>query len=120
MTEIKKEFTKLIEQISNEITKFNDALEELPEIDAYYSELINDIKKEKKLPKKEAKKIALEILKKQSPKFIELLDCIDLLALGMEERIQETVDKLEDTQYKLEEIESMQSDIEDMKSELDI
>jgi hypothetical protein len=120
MAEQKNEFIKIIEQITTEIEKFNEALYNIPEIDGAYCDLVEDLKKENKITKKEARKLGLELLKKQCPKFIELLTQIDLLAVGMEARIQETVEKLEDTQYKLDEIEELQNDIEDKKNDLDI
>lgn len=120
MVEIKKDFEKLIEQVGNEINKFNNALDELPEIDGYYSDLIDDIKKETKTSKKERRKIALNLLKEKCPKFIELMNQIDLLSEGMKNRIEETRDKLEGVESELEEIEELQEEIEQRKNDLDI
>ena len=109
---------ELIEKATAEIEKFNDAFYNFPDIDGYYSDIVRDMQTEAKLTKKERKKKALEVLKEQCPKFIALLDKMDLLADGMEIRIAETMEKFEDMKYKLDEIEEIKQEVEDMKDAL--
>ena len=114
-------------KIEEGIDKLNQNIDEIIEriegvgqqLDLGYSELIEEIGTGKKLKKKERKKKALEIIKEKCPNFIKFLDEVDLMAEGIEARVDLTIQKLQETQEKIDEIQELQDELEDKKSQLD-
>jgi len=117
------ENTKLEKKLDELYEVFNGVIERLEEIsggiDLGYNDLVEELGKGTTINKRERKKKALEIVKTKLPKFVKLLDEIDLMSDGMEMRIQETIDKLEEKKDKIGEIQELQDQIEDLKNEID-
>lgn len=108
-------------RLKDELEKIQNMLLEIPEIDGHYSELLEDIKKENpKMKKNERIKVALKLAREACPNFFTIMDRFDLIAEGIELRIDEARDKLEQKLESLEEIEDLQNDLEEKKSELDL
>ena len=118
MVTIKKEFDSLIKQVSDEIERFNEKMYDFPDIDGYYSDLVEDLEKENKLTKKQRKELAAKLLKERYPKFCKLMEELDLLSEGMTERVKQSVEKFEDIEQELSELEDMKEELEQRKDDL--
>ncbi len=101
--------TKIIED-------FNNKIENVPEIDAYYLDLVEDISKNEKMTKKQRKELALKTLKEKMPKVYTLLFEIDLISEAINSKIDELREDLDD---KINELDDLESDKEDFEERLD-
>jgi hypothetical protein len=117
--ENKKQENKTLESIkklANEIEKFNERISDIPEIDNYSSDLIEDIQKNEKMTKKQRKELALKILKEKMPKIYNLLFEVDLISEAIEEKLEDLRSELDE---KISDLDDLENDKEDFEERLD-
>lgn len=106
------EIKQPIEAISKKLEELDALCGDMCHVDDFYSELSEDLKKEQKLTKKQAREKARAILKEKMPNFLKTLETIDLLVESMEDRIQETLDNFEYIEELLGDVENAKDNLE--------
>ena len=105
-----------LKRLEKEIENFNERLYDIPEIDGYYSDIIDDIKKNEKMTKKQRRELALKVLKERMPKVYSLLFEVDLISEAIKDKLADLSREMED---RLSEIDDLETDKQDFEDRLD-
>ncbi len=123
---VKKEKTNVekmsaaLDNIRKVVNKFNDTLDCIY-VDDLFCDMIEEMKKgtEEKLTKKQRKEKVLKIMNEKFPNIIKIFEGVDILAEGIEYKVDETMKRLGDVEDSINEIEEMQEEIERKKAEIE-
>ena len=105
-----------LNRLSEEIDKFYTLLDKMADIDLDNFEVFSIVKGEKKLNKKERRKLAEDTFKAKLPTVFRQLEEFSLVIEGLSDKVEGMKTEL---QEKADEVEDLENDKEELQSRID-